>query len=210
MWNSTAWKTSSTTLIAAAWVLLLWLPARAIPQATPASTPAQAAAEPERVGYIVDVQLPLVGDRDELVKRQVRRIADANGSAEQRPVVVLRFAVDSIANVEVEAGSGMGSRGSQFERCLSLARFLTSPEAARVRLVAYLPETVEGHAVLPVLACEEILANSTAELGRAAIDEPLDASIEGAYRDVVSRRATLPRPSCSPCSTAQPKSTCWS
>ena len=192
MWNSTAWKTSSTTLIAAAWVLLLWLPARAIPQATPASTPA--AAEPERVGYIVDVQLPLVGDRDELVKRQVRRIADANGSAEQRPVVVLRFAVDSIANVEVEAGSGMGSRGSQFERCLSLARFLTSPEAARVRLVAYLPETVEGHAVLPVLACEEILANSTAELGRAAIDEPLDASIEGAYRDVVSRRATLPPP----------------
>ncbi|MEZ6080670.1 MAG: NfeD family protein [Pirellulaceae bacterium] len=135
-----------------------------------------------------------MGDRDELAKRQVRRIADVNRDALQRPVVVLRFAVDPIANVDLEAGSGMGSRGSQFERCLSLARFLTSPDAARVRLVAYLPDTVEGHAVLPVLACEEILANSTAELGRAAIDEPLDASIEGAYRDVVSRRATLPLP----------------
>lgn len=188
MLNSTTWKANSTTLMVAAGVLLLWLPVRAIPQAAPDS------AEPERVGYVVDVQLPLVGDRDELVKRQVRRIADANRDALQRPVVVLRFAVDPIANVDLEAGSGMGSRGSQFERCLSLARFLTSPDAARVRLVAYLPETVEGHAVLPVLACEEILANSTAELGRAAIDEPLDASIEGAYRDVVSRRATLPPP----------------
>jgi len=194
MWNSTTWKINSTTLMVAACVLLLSLsPVRAIPQAAPVSE-AASAAEPERVGYVVDVQLPLVGDRDELVKRQIRRIADANRDAQQRPVVVLRFAVDPIANVDIEAGSGMGSRGSQFERCLSLARFLTSPEAARVRLVAYLPETVEGHAVLPVLACEEILANSTAELGRAAIDEPLDASIEGAYRDVVSRRATLPPP----------------
>lgn len=176
---------------------LTTFPLAALPQAPPASSsPAavQAPAEAERVGYIVDVQLPLVGDRDELVKRQIRRIADANRDALQRPVIVLRFAVEPIANVDVEAGGGLGSRGSQFERCLSLARFLTSPDAARVRLVAYLPETVEGHAVLPVLACEEILANSSAELGRAAIDEPLDASIEGAYRDVVSRRATLPPP----------------
>lgn len=191
MWNSTTWRTDSTTRMVAACVLLLLLPVRALPQVAPDLA---VSAEPERVGYVVDVQLPLVGDRDELVKRQVRRIADVNRDALQRPVVVLRFAVDPIANVDLEAGSGMGSRGSQFERCLSLARFLTSPDAARVRLVAYLPDTVEGHAVLPVLACEEILANSTAELGRAAIDEPLDASIEGAYRDVVSRRATLPPP----------------
>lgn len=191
MWNSTTRRTNSTTLMVAACVLLLLLPVRALPQVAPDLA---VSAEPERVGYVVDVQLPLVGDRDELAKRQVRRIADVNRDALQRPVVVLRFAVDPIANVDLEAGSGMGSRGSQFERCLSLARFLTSPDAARVRLVAYLPDTVEGHAVLPVLACEEILANSTAELGRAAIDEPLDASIEGAYRDVVSRRATLPLP----------------
>lgn len=196
MCNSTAWKISSAVLIVATCVLLL-LPVRAYPQAAPASSSpptVQATAEPVRVGYVVDVLLPLVGDRDELVKRQVRRIADANRDATQRPVVVLRFAVDPIANVDVAAEDGLGTRGSQFERCLSLARFLTSPEAARVRLVAYLPETVEGHAVLPVLACEDILASSSAELGRATIDEPLDASIEGAYRDVVSRRATLPPP----------------
>lgn len=153
------------------------------------------APDSERSGYIVDVELPLVGDRDEVVKRQIRRIADANRDAAQRPVVVLRFTVAAISGSGDAADrGGMGSRGSQFERCLSLARFLTSPEGGRVRLVAYLPVSVEGHAVLPVLACEEILAASSAELGRAAVDEPLDASIEGAYRDVVSRRATLPTP----------------
>ncbi len=149
----------------------------------------------ERVGYVVDVPLPLVGDRDERVRRQISRIAEANRDAQQRPVVVLRFGVQAVAaaSQDVDEG-GLGSRGSQFERCLALARYLTSPEAARVRLVAYVPETIEGHAVLPVLACEEIFMAGTAEVGHAAIDEPLDATIEGAYRDVVARRATLPAP----------------
>ncbi len=148
----------------------------------------------ERLGFLVDVPLPLVGQRDEVVRQQIVRIADAHRGAEQRPVVVLQFKVAplTLAGGEPDNG-GLGSRGSQFERCLALARFLTSPEAARVRLIAYLPETIEGHAVLPVLACEEIIAASSAELGRATVDEPLDATITGAYRDVVARRATLPQ-----------------
>jgi membrane-bound serine protease (ClpP class) len=150
----------------------------------------------ERLGFLVDVPLPLVGQRDEQVRRQISRIADAHRNAGQRPVVVLQF---KVAPLMEESGvgpdnGGLGTRGSQFERCLALARFLTSSEAARVRLIAYLPETIEGHAVLPVLACEEILAASNAELGRATIDEPLDATVSGAYRDVVARRATLPQP----------------
>lgn len=146
-----------------------------------------------RQGYLVNVDLPLVGQRDEQVRRQITRIADANTAAQQRPVVVLRFRATPLADIGGEPDNGgMGSRGSQFERCLALARFLTSSEAARVRLIAYVPESVVGHAVLPVLACEELIAANTAEIGRASIDEPLDATIEGAYRDVVSRRATLP------------------
>ncbi len=157
---------------------------------------AQEKSEPaaERVGFLVEVPLPLVGQRDELVRQQILRIADVHRSSQQRPIVVLQFKAIplNLSSGESENG-GLGSRGSQFERCLALARFLTSPDAARVRLIAYLPETIEGHAVLPVLACEEIIAASSAELGRATIDEPLDATIEGAYRDVVARRATLPQ-----------------
>ncbi len=147
----------------------------------------------ERLGFMVDVPLPLVGQRDEAVRQQIVRIADAHRDAAQRPVVVLQFKVAPLTeNAGEPDNGGLGSRGSQFERSLALARFLTSPDAARVRLVAYLPETIEGHAVLPVLACEEIVAASSAELGRATIDEPLDATISGAYADVVARRATLP------------------
>lgn len=145
-----------------------------------------------RPGYLVDVDLPLVGDRDERVRQQVVQIANSQ-SGGGRPIVVLRFQASPLAELAGEPDNGgMRTRGSQFERCLSLARFLTSSDAARVRLVAYVPETVEGHAVLPVLACEEIIASPTAELGRSAIDEPTDETIEAAYRDVVRRRATLP------------------
>ncbi len=146
----------------------------------------------EREGYIIRVDLPLIGDRDELVRQQIAKIANAAGNSEQRPVIVLEFQAISLDAVGEPQNAELGTRGSQFERCLSLARYLTSPEASRVRLIAYLPETVEGHAVLPVLACEEIIAAPAAELGRAAVDEPADATIEGAYRDIVARRATLP------------------
>ncbi|MCA9131889.1 MAG: hypothetical protein KDA45_01990 [Planctomycetales bacterium] len=185
-----------------AWLLLvmglvaLGSTARAQAQATappPTLADDQAAEDNTRQGYIVDVELPLIGQRDEVVRQQIVRIADTPSEGKQRPVVVLRFQAKPLAELaDAVQPAGLGSRGSQFERCLALARFLTSAEAARVRLIAYLPETVEGHAVLPVLACEEIVAAVDAELGRAAIDEPLDATVQGAYRDVVSRRATLP------------------
>ncbi len=146
-----------------------------------------------RVGYQVDVPLPLVGDRDVQVRRQVEQIAEAHSTDAPRPVVVLRFTSQPIATISgAPSDEALTTRGSQFERCLALARFLTSPEAGRVRLVAYVPKTVEGHAVLPVLACEEILMASAAELGRAAIDEPADATIIAAYRDLVQRRSGLP------------------
>lgn len=164
------------------------------------AAPTQAQEKPQvpsersnREGFLVEVELPIIGDRDEVVRKQIESIVDANSNASPRPIVVLRFAASPLAELGGEPDNGgMKTRGSQFERCLSLARFLTGSTAARVRLVAYLPETVEGHAVLPILACEEILCSPTAELGRAAIDEAVDATVEGAYKDIVSRRATLP------------------
>ena len=88
---------------------------------------------------------------------------------------------------------GLQSRGSEFGRCLELARALTNESASRVRLVAYLPNSVEGHAVLPVLACEEILCAPSAELGRAAIDEgKVGEGDKGFYLEKVNQRRTLP------------------
>ena len=157
-------------------------------------------ADGERLAYVVEVPLPLVGDRDEAVRRQVNQIAAAASKATERPIVVLAFR--ATANTEAKparddskAGVGLQSRGSEFGRCLELARVLTDASAARVRLIAYLPNSVEGHSVLPVLACEEIISASSAELGRAAIDDAnVGDGIKGFYRDIVSRRRTLPVP----------------
>lgn len=171
-----------------------WVCGLALLLLLPASGRGQVAEPPSnaREGYVIRVALPLVGDRDDAVRQQILRVANTANDLAQRPVVVLEFRANSLDTVGELENVELGTRGSQFERSLSLARFLTSPEASRVRLIAYLPDTVEGHAVLPVLACEEIIAAPAAELGRAAIDEAADATIQGAYRDVVARRATLP------------------
>jgi membrane-bound serine protease (ClpP class) len=146
-------------------------------------------ADAGRAAFLVEVPLPLIGNRDELIERQVSQIISQTRGQPQRPIVVLRFAAASTASGEANP---TGTRGTRFERALSLARFLTSPAASRARLIAYVADNVEGHAVLPVLACEEIIATETGELGRAAIDEnAVDETVAGAYRDIARRRGAL-------------------
>jgi len=142
---------------------------------------------------VVKVPLPIVGNRDSEIIQQIRRLAEATREgALQRPVVVLQFE-PVVSTQQVPQLGAPSSRGSQFERCLALARFLTDRESSGLRIVAYLPSTVEGHAVLPVLACQEIYAAPGVELGRAAVDLTSDATIMAAYRDVVARgRSNIP------------------
>lgn len=151
---------------------------------------AQESTDIGRTGYLVRVPLPIVGNRDAEVIQQIRRIAQATTEGTvQRPVVVLRF--ETVANSQQVPQPGtQSSRGSQFERCLALARYLTDREAASIRIVAYLPSTVEGHAVLPVLACQEVFAAPGIELGRAAADLASDPTVLAAYQDIVSRGRT--------------------
>ncbi|MEM7474832.1 MAG: NfeD family protein [Planctomycetota bacterium] len=151
-------------------------------------------AETKRQGFLVEVELPLVGDRAQQVQAQIEQIASSN-TGSKRPVVVLKFQASPLTELTGEPDNGgLGTRGKQFGPCTELARFLySSSDAARVRLVAYLPGNVEGHGVLPILACEEIYMTPDASLGRAAIDEPLDGFIEPIYREVASR-GTLPEP----------------
>ena len=76
-----------------------------------------------------------------------------------------------------------------------LARYLASDRFSRVRTVAYIPATVEGHAVLAVLACEEIIIAPDARLGAAGRGETtIDATMVAAYREIAERRRTIPAP----------------
>ena len=59
--------------------------------------------------------------------------------------------------------------------------------------VAYLPNSVEGHAVLAAIACQEIIMAKDATLGAAGIDEKtLTPTMRSAYAEIAGRRRTVP------------------
>lgn len=146
------------------------------------------AAPPRREVALVRITLPLTGAADAIAKSRLQRAVDrllAEPAEEnRRPLLV----------IELESEPDGGE--SEFERALSLARFLVDDEMARVKTLAYLPDTVEGHAVLIALACEEIAMAPEAQLGRAAAGEdasrPIGAGIRGSYQEIAETRRTAP------------------
>jgi membrane-bound ClpP family serine protease len=142
----------------------------------PGSTWAQTAAAPS---VRLKVPLPIT----EKVDRQVRagieqafkkwndRPAAEPGQVVARPTVVLEF----------DTANNLNGRGSHFESCLGLARFLQRPEMNSVRVIAYIPpptglagagrdgsaparSQLSGHALLVALACEQIWLDPAAGL----------------------------------------------
>ncbi len=150
-------------------------PVAEAPQELPTATPA----------VLIPVPLPLSGSGDQQVMAAAERALSAMPADGQRPIMVFEFRSDDPA----------AAARSEFERALSLARFLASDRFRRVRTVAYVPTTLEGHAVLPVLACEEIVINPDAQLGAAGRGESsVDATMRAAYQEMAERRRTIPVP----------------
>lgn len=142
-----------------------------------------------QTAFLVQVPLPIEGNADTQVKGRVQQVlaaldkASGQKNAEKRPILILEF-----RGSQVNAGET-----SDFGRALGLAQFLTSEELSRVRTVAYLPQSVRGHAVLPVLACGEIIMAKDAEIGEAGhvAGTVNEASITN-YVEVSRRRRTVP------------------
>lgn len=146
-----------------------------------------------RAVALLRVQLPLTGNDDAVYQARVQRAVDglvaesAEGidAPDRRPLLVVEFV------------AGLEGGVTEFERALRLARFLVSDEVARVKTLAYLPGSVEGHAVLPVVACEEIAMAPEGQLGRAGADEdpsrPLEPGIRASYEQIAEARRTAPR-----------------
>ncbi|PHR90940.1 MAG: hypothetical protein COA78_34265 [Blastopirellula sp.] len=138
----------------------------------------------QRTGARIRIPLPITGAVDTNIRNSLKKMESKLPKGDPRPVVILEF-----ANVK-----GASGKGSQFERCLSLAGYLSSAEMSRFRTVAYIPETVEGHAVLVALACEQIVMHPDAELGKAGADETnITEIMRQAYRETAGRRNVLPQ-----------------
>lgn len=143
-----------------------------------------AAADAPVPAATVIVRLPLTGTRDTQVKAAILRAVDGlRAPAPHRGVLVLEF----------RPTDDEGALASDFGRAVELARFLGDARLGGVKTVAFLPEGVRGHAVLPALACEEIVMPADAVLGPANAEEPaVDDAMRAAYAQVADRRKTVP------------------
>lgn len=147
-----------------------------------------------REGMIVRIPLPITGETDAQILTTIERCLKTlpvASTTEQRPVLVLEF--DTLR--------GASGRGSQFERCVALARFLTSPEMSRVQTVAYLPghgqeggevQALAGHALLVAMACEIWAFDEQAKLAIDQASEEQDELVRSTYRSIAARRQVLP------------------
>lgn len=141
------------------------------------------AAEEPRAGFLVPIDVPIGAGEDQRVRRIVDQIL-AQSSGQDRPTIIFEFRV-------TDAGSPQGRFGSAFQ----LAEYLTSAAVSRAHTVAYVPQSTSGHAVLAVMACEQIIMAPDAELGSAGLAEPvIKATYRSAYQEVASYRATIPVP----------------
>ncbi|WP_218932315.1 NfeD family protein [Adhaeretor mobilis] len=193
---------ATLTLVILAWSLLVDATAFSqdgVLQEPVAEDKAQAAdtEEPGALAALVPVRLPIVGNADQSLQQTLLRVRDqllaearSQGSAD-RPALVLRF--------ETRDGDAVQGAGSLFERSFSLARFLTSRDMAEVKTIAYVPQTIRGHAVLPVIACEEIIMDPEAEIGDAGADEPgiqqqggVTPTVRAAYQEIAELRNNIP------------------
>lgn len=138
-----------------------------------------------RVGHLLKVRLPITGETYNRVRRFVRKALDKARAEEYRPVLILQF--------HVQADQSQFGRGSEFGACSDLARYLTSKEVTAAQTVAYVPDSIQGHALLVVMACDEIVMAPTAEIGSAGVDEQtIEPYMRSAYKVIAERRRNFP------------------
>ena len=98
-----------------------------------------------------------------------------------------------ILEFNVPAGEGQFGGGSEFGAAYSLADFLSSEELNAATTVAYIPKPIQGHAVLDVIACDQIIMAQDASIGQAGVDEKtINPPVLYAYREIAGRRRTVP------------------
>lgn len=170
---------------------VVWFGDRIAADENPQPAPAEAAAAEEqaeqaaaggedrrqRVGTLIRLNQPF---NDQMDRRVRRAVSEAIRKAKQEghwPVIIL----------ELRSGE------SKFGQAYDLARYLSGPSLNGATTVAYVPETVSGHAVLVALACDEIIMHDEAQLGDAGRgEEVVKPSVRNAYVEIANSRKTVP------------------
>jgi membrane-bound ClpP family serine protease len=132
-----------------------------------------------------EVPLPITDGVEKSVTRRVEQAIARLPKINERPIFIFEF----------RPASGTAGEGSSYGDALDLARFLSGERLSQVKVktVAWIPKTVKGHAVLPVLACEQIIMARGAEIGAAGIDEKqaIDNALRDEYQHIAERHQTV-------------------
>ena len=157
--------------------------------AAAAVDPAAKAALATRPGAFVRITFPPKGNIEDSLKARLEHVARNLKNRQGRPVLVIELAADA---------KQMGA-GTSFSQADSIAEILTTNrQLSGVRTVAFIPQSLKGHAVLAALACEEIIIAPNAELGAAGASLPVgekpSARQLSRYAELAELRKTIPKP----------------
>jgi membrane-bound ClpP family serine protease len=141
----------------------------------PADKPLLRAGDQERVGRLVRIPATITSNIEARVVRVARALIAQAKQRDQWPVLVFEF----------EPGK------ADFGKAYDLADDIASLTGATT--VAYVPATVKGHMLLPIMACDQIVMAADAQIGEAGIDEKtIGVAKRSAYVDIANRRRTIP------------------
>ena len=125
---------------------------------------------------LFDIELPLTARSAQTATAALERLAPETSTV--------------FIQLNVRTDEEVFGRGSSFGVCYEFASLLTSEKFAHVRFVAFMPQSIQGHAVLVALACNERIMAERAEIGAAGIDEPrITPTHRQAYQEIAKRRS---------------------
>ncbi|HZW29669.1 MAG TPA: NfeD family protein [Isosphaeraceae bacterium] len=138
----------------------------------------------ETPGQFFTVTEPITSETVERIKAGARQLIDSSATAErgQRPILVFEF---------IPGESAPGS--SSFGASVDLANLISHELSGAKLTVAFVPQPLSGYAVLPVVACSEIVMGPTATLGPITPEgQHVHAAYRGVVHDLAVRKARDP------------------
>jgi membrane-bound serine protease (ClpP class) len=138
-----------------------------------AQEPPPAATEETPAQFFTVVE-PITSETISQIRIQTRQLVDASASAKEggkRPILVFEF-------LPGEKAPGT----SEFGVSHDLANLISRELAGAKLTVAYIPQPLRGYAVLPTVACTEIVMGPSATLGPITPD---DQAPDPAYRELI-------------------------
>ncbi len=143
------------------------------------------AAEPETTpGQFFTISEPITYEVIERVRAATRQLVARSTGSEKgtRPILVFEFLPGDTAPGK-----------SEFGACWDLATLISQDLAGAKLTVAHVPHPLRGYAVLPVVACTEIVMGSSASLGPITPEgRAFDAAFRQPVRILASRKTRDP------------------